>query len=114
MEIGAKLEGKGMKVHVYMENGVRHMTNNKHPIRVPEDMKGLKIRVMEQPIYIEMMKALGANPTPMAFGELFTALQQVSWTARRILRRTSTPPGFSRYRNISLSRGTLIRRSLFW
>ncbi|WP_029165616.1 DctP family TRAP transporter solute-binding subunit [Aminiphilus circumscriptus] len=76
MEIGAKLEGKGMKVLVYMENGVRHMTNNKHPIRVPEDMKGLKIRVMEQPIYIEMMKALGANPTPMAFGELFTALQQ--------------------------------------
>jgi tripartite ATP-independent transporter DctP family solute receptor len=76
MEIGAKLEGKGMKVLAYMENGVRHMTNSKHPIRVPEDMKGLKIRVMEQPIYIEMMKALGANPTPMAFGELFTALQQ--------------------------------------
>ena len=74
MEIAQKLQG--MKLLAYYENGVRHMTNSKHPIRKPEDMKGLKIRVMEQPIYIEMMKALGANPTPMAFGELFTALQQ--------------------------------------
>ncbi len=74
MEIAQKLHG--MKLLAYYENGVRHMTNSKHPIRKPEDMKGLKIRVMEQPIYIEMMKALGANPTPMAFGELFTALQQ--------------------------------------
>jgi tripartite ATP-independent transporter DctP family solute receptor len=76
MEIAKDLEEKGMKVLAYYENGVRNMTNNIRPIRVPEDMKGLKIRVMEQPIYIAMMKALGANPTPMAFGELFTALQK--------------------------------------
>ena len=74
MEIAEKLQG--MKLLAYYENGVRHMTNSKRPIRKPEDMKGLKIRVMEQPIYIEMIKALGGNPTPMAFGELFTALQQ--------------------------------------
>ena len=74
MEIAQKLQG--MKLLAYYENGVRHMTNSKRPIRKPEDMKGLKIRVMEQPIYIEMIKALGGNPTPMAFGELFTALQQ--------------------------------------
>jgi tripartite ATP-independent transporter DctP family solute receptor len=76
MEISKDLEEKGMKVLAFYENGVRNMTNNIRPIRVPEDMKGLKIRVMEQPIYIAMMKALGANPTPMAFGELFTALQK--------------------------------------
>jgi len=76
MEIAKDLEEKGMKVLAFYENGVRNMTNNIRPIRVPEDMKGLKIRVMEQPIYIAMMKALGANPTPMAFGELFTALQK--------------------------------------
>ncbi|HCL90589.1 MAG TPA: C4-dicarboxylate ABC transporter substrate-binding protein [Candidatus Atribacteria bacterium] len=76
MEMGKDLEAKGMKLLAFFENGVRHLTNNIRPVRTPEDMKGLKIRVMEQPVYIEMMKALGANPTPMAFGELFTALQQ--------------------------------------
>jgi tripartite ATP-independent transporter DctP family solute receptor len=59
-----------------MENGIRHMTNNRQPIRKPEDVKGLKIRVMEQPVYIEMIKALGGSPTPMAFGEIYTALQK--------------------------------------
>lgn len=76
MKIAKKLEPRGIKVLAFYENGLRNMTNNIRPIRKPEDMKGLKIRVMEQPIYIAFMKALGANPTPMAFGELFTALQQ--------------------------------------
>ena len=76
MEICQPLEKRGIKVLSMWENGVRHMTNNRNPIRKPEDVKGLKIRVMEQPIYIEMMKILGASPTPMAFGELFTAMQQ--------------------------------------
>ena len=76
MEICKPLEKRGIKVLAMFENGVRHMTNNRNPIRKPEDVKGLKIRVMEQPIYIEMMKVLGASPTPMAFGELFTAMQQ--------------------------------------
>jgi tripartite ATP-independent transporter DctP family solute receptor len=76
MDIAKDLEPRGIKVLAYFENGVRNMTNNVRPIREPADMEGLKIRVMEQPIYISMMKALGANPTPMAFGELFTALQQ--------------------------------------
>jgi len=76
MEIGKELEPLGIKLLAYFENGIRHLTNNVRPVKAPEDMKGLKIRVMEQKIYIEMLKALGANPTPMAFGELFTALQQ--------------------------------------
>ena len=51
------------------------MSNSKRPIMEPADMKGLKMRVMESPTYIEMFKLFGANPTPMSFSELFTALQ---------------------------------------
>jgi tripartite ATP-independent transporter DctP family solute receptor len=76
MDIAKGLEPRGIKVLGFFENGVRNMTNNVRPITKPEDVKGLKIRVMEQPVYIEMIKSLGGNPTPMAFGELFTALQQ--------------------------------------
>lgn len=73
----AKLgEARGIKTLSMMENGIRHMTNNRQPIRKPADMKGLKVRVMEQPIYIEMMKLLGASPTPMSFGEIYTSLQK--------------------------------------
>jgi tripartite ATP-independent transporter DctP family solute receptor len=75
-EIYAGLDKKNIEYLSTWENGFRHLTNSKHPITKPEDMAGLKIRVMENKVYIEMMKALGANPTPMAFGELFTALQQ--------------------------------------
>lgn len=76
MEMNKDLEARQLKVLGFYENGIRHLTNNIRPVTKPEDMKGLKIRVMEQPVYLEMMKALNANPTPMAFGELYTALQQ--------------------------------------
>ncbi len=76
MELCKKGESRGMITLAIWENGVRHMTNNARPIRKPEDMKGLKFRVMEQPVYIEMMRALGASPTPMAMSELYTALQK--------------------------------------
>jgi tripartite ATP-independent transporter DctP family solute receptor len=76
MELAGNGEAKGLKTLAMMENGVRHMTNNRQPIRVPADMKGLKVRVMEQPVYIEMIKSLGGSPTPMAFGEIYTALQK--------------------------------------
>ena len=66
---------KKMKVIDTWENGFRNITNNVRAIEKPEDMKGVKIRVMENKMYIEMFKALGANPTPMARGELFTGLQ---------------------------------------
>jgi len=55
--------------------GVRHLTANK-PIHTPEDVKGLKLRVPEVPLYLEMAKAWGANPTPMAIAELYLALKQ--------------------------------------
>lgn len=76
MELCKLGEPKGMITLAIWENGVRHMTNNRNAIRKPEDMKGLKVRVMEQPVYIEMMKVLGASPTPMAMSELYTALQK--------------------------------------
>ena len=60
----------------YFENGFRHVTNNRKPIHVPADMKGLKIRTMENPMHIAFFKGLGANPTPMNYGEVYTALQQ--------------------------------------
>lgn len=74
-EIYAGDEAKKMKVIATWENGFRDISNNKHPVKTPDDMKGIKIRVMENKLYIEMFKALGAEPTPMARGELFTALQ---------------------------------------
>lgn len=76
MELCKKGESRGMITLAIWENGVRHMTNNVRPIVTPDDMKGLKFRVMEQPVYIEMMKSLGASPTPMAMSELYTALQK--------------------------------------
>ena len=55
--------------------GFRNMTNNKHPIQKPEDMQGLKMRVIASPIDVEMFKTLGANPVPMTFGEVYGALE---------------------------------------
>ncbi len=57
------------------ENGFREVTNNKHPIKSPEDLKGLKMRVAG-PMYIDVMNALGANPQQMQWSETFPALQQ--------------------------------------
>jgi tripartite ATP-independent transporter DctP family solute receptor len=79
-ELGRKLDAllpaMGMVNLGYGENGFRHITNNRGPITKPADLKGLKIRTMENPMHIAFFKLLGANPTPMNFGELYTALQQ--------------------------------------
>lgn len=72
----AKLEESGLKGLAWWENGFRNVTNNVRPIEKPEDLQGLKIRTMENDIHMESFKQLGADPTPMAFPELFTALQQ--------------------------------------
>ncbi len=70
------LKKTGVRCLGITENGYRHFTNNKRPIRVPSDMKGLKIRTMQNPAHMAMVKALGADPTPIPFGELYMALQQ--------------------------------------
>ncbi len=59
----------------FMENGFRHVSNNKRPITTLEDMKGLKIRTMQAPVHVSAFKAMGASPTPLPFGELYTAMQ---------------------------------------
>jgi TRAP-type transport system periplasmic protein len=67
---------KGIVALAWAENGFRHMTNSKRPVNVPEDLKGLKMRTMENPIHIQAYKQFGILPTPMAFTEVYTALQQ--------------------------------------
>ncbi len=75
-ELLAKVEEAGFKPLAWTENGFRHITNSQRPIETPEDLAGLKIRTMENPIHLKAFEALGAAPTPMSFAELFTALQQ--------------------------------------
>lgn len=70
------LEAKtGYKVLAVWENGFRHITNNKRPINTPSDLKGIKLRTPKSKWRVKMFKTYGANPTPMAFSEVFTALK---------------------------------------
>ena len=75
-EMLQKFPSKGLVALAWGENGFRHMTNNKRPVNTPDDLKGLKMRTMENPIHIQAYKQFGILPTPMAFTEVFTALQQ--------------------------------------
>jgi len=79
-EIGTQISDRFVKVGLrslgWFENGFRNITNSKRPVNSPDDMKGVKIRVMEDDVFILTMKAMGASPLPMAFGELYTALEQ--------------------------------------
>ena len=73
--LSAKLQDKGLVGLVYWENGFRNLTNKKRPIARVEDMRGIKLRVMQNPVYIDMFKDFGANAVPLPFSELFTALE---------------------------------------
>lgn len=75
-QLAADLEAKGLVLLAYYENGFRQLTNSVHEVKSPEDLKGLKIRTMQNPIHLQAFRAMGANPTPMPFSEVFTALQQ--------------------------------------
>jgi len=70
-----KLQDKGLVGLVYWENGFRNMTNNKRPITRMEDFDGIKLRVMQNPVYLDSFKRLGANAIPLPFSELFSALE---------------------------------------
>ena len=80
-ELLTKFDAKGFKALAWAENGFRHMTNSKRDVKEPADLKGLKMRTMENPVHIAAYKGLGIITTPMAFPEVFTALQQgtVDW-----------------------------------
>lgn len=74
--LNSELEEAGFKSLGYGENGFRHILNNEHPIEKPEDLEGMKFRVLESKVYEDIFNELGANSSPLAFGELYTALQQ--------------------------------------
>jgi len=69
------VEAKGLKILAVWENGFRQITNNKHPIVEPADLKGIKLRVPKGEWRVKMFKAYGANPSPMGLSEVFVALQ---------------------------------------
>jgi len=75
-DILKKMQSKGLVGLAWTENGFRHMTNNKRPIVKASDAVGLKVRTMENKVHMDGYKTFGLLPTPMAFPELFTALQQ--------------------------------------
>ena len=66
----------GVRLLAYTHNGWRNFTNNVRPIKTPADIKGLKIRTQEDPAMMMIVKSMGGSPTPIAWGELYTALQQ--------------------------------------
>jgi len=74
-KLAPAVEDKGLKILAVWENGFRQITNNKHPIKVPEDLKGIKLRVPKGEWRVKMFQAYGANPSPMALSEVFVALQ---------------------------------------
>jgi tripartite ATP-independent transporter DctP family solute receptor len=75
-ELGAKLASKGIVLLGFMEGGFRNMINNKRPVSTPADVQGVKYRVMQNPVFIDMFTSLGGAAVPMAWGETFTAVQQ--------------------------------------
>ena len=72
----AKIGNNSLVGLAWSENGFRHVTNSKHEVHTPADLDGLKLRTMENKVHMAAFSAMGASPTPMAFPELFTALQQ--------------------------------------
>jgi len=74
-KLAPEAEKKGLKVVAVWENGYRHITNSKRPINMPDDLKGIKLRVPEGKWRVKMFQTYGANPSPMKFSEVFTALQ---------------------------------------
>ena len=75
-QMHARLDAKGVVGLAYWELGFRNISNNKRAINKVEDIAGLKLRVIPTPINVDWVKTLGANPTPMTFGEVYSALEQ--------------------------------------
>ena len=78
----AELVDLGIRVLAHYDNGFRCVTNSKGPVETPDDMKGMLIRTPENQVIMATMTALGANPQPLAFSELYQALQQKTYDAQ--------------------------------
>lgn len=74
-KVKAKLTDKGLVGLVYWENGFRNLTNSKHAVNKLEDLNGIKLRVMQNAVFLDSFKQLGANAVPLPYSELFTALE---------------------------------------
>jgi tripartite ATP-independent transporter DctP family solute receptor len=74
-KLAPAVEAKGLKILAVWENGYRHITNNRHPIKGPTDLQNIKLRVPEGKWRVKMFQAYGANPSPMKLSEVFVALQ---------------------------------------
>lgn len=74
-DLATRLAKQGFFALHFLDNGFRNVTNSKHPVKSPADLAGMKIRTMEAPTHLAIWRAIGANPTPMAW-PIFTALQQ--------------------------------------
>ncbi|WP_431286379.1 TRAP transporter substrate-binding protein [Roseateles chitinivorans] len=74
-KVKAKLTDKGLIGLVYWENGFRNLTNSKHAVNKLEDLNGIKLRVMQNNVFLDSFKQLGANAVPLPYSELFTALE---------------------------------------
>jgi tripartite ATP-independent transporter DctP family solute receptor len=72
----ARFPARGLVGVIWTENGFRHLTNSRREVNAPADMRGLKVRTMENQVHMRAFSTLGALPTPMAFSELIPALQQ--------------------------------------
>ncbi len=75
-QLAERLDARGIVVLGYMEGGFRHMLNNRRPVTQPQDVAGVKYRVMQNPVFIDMFNAMGGSAVPMAWGETYTAVQQ--------------------------------------
>jgi tripartite ATP-independent transporter DctP family solute receptor len=75
-ELLSKMEDHNLVGLAWSENGFRHVTNSKREVKTPDDLKGLKLRTMQNKVHMAAFSGMGASPTPMAFPELFSALQQ--------------------------------------
>lgn len=77
----------GVRIVGHIESGFRSLFNSKHPVKSPDDLKGMKIRTGENAVHMAMIRALGANPTPISWTEVYTALQQ------KVVDGMENPPG---------------------
>lgn len=75
-KFGEMIEARGIKILAWFDNGYRNVFNKVRPIVTPDDMSGLKIRVMESPLMVNTLNAMGGSATPMSYSELYTALEQ--------------------------------------
>jgi tripartite ATP-independent transporter DctP family solute receptor len=109
--IADKLPAVGLVNLAYWENGFRNLTNSRKPIAKAEDFSGVKLRVMQNNIFLDTFKTMGANAVPMAFGEVFTALETKAIDGQENPFVTIDTSKFYEVQNTSRSRTTPTRPS---